>query len=58
MIIAIILLTGLLAFGTGFFLGNLPIKTKTPDKTRPIDRELAEIASEYRNFLNYDGSEQ
>ena len=58
MIIAIIILTGLLAFSVGFVLGNLPVKTKTPVKTRPIDRELMEIANEYRNFLNYDGSEQ
>lgn len=58
MIIAIIFLTGLAAFSIGFFLGTLPIKTETPVKTRPIDRELMEIADEYRNFLNYDGSEQ
>lgn len=58
MIIAIIVLTGLVAFGAGFMLGLAPIKETANLKKGSIDIEAATLAEEYRNFLNYDGSEQ
>lgn len=55
---------GLTAFLLGFGAGTLlpPQKrtqqVKTADRQRELSEELERLKTEYRNFLDYDGSEQ
>ena len=58
MIFYILIFIGLMAFLSGYFLGSIDIAKTEPKKTIKAKIQTDELIEEYRNFLNYDGSEQ
>ena len=60
MSIALALLAGATVFLAGFFVGlNPPSGNRAARRDRAdVEKMISEVAEEYRNFLNYDGSVQ
>lgn len=58
MIFYILIFIGLMAFLLGYFLGSIDIPKTEPKKAIKSSLQTDELMEEYRNFLNYDGSEQ
>ncbi|MBQ8531803.1 MAG: hypothetical protein IJ432_00010 [Clostridia bacterium] len=56
--ILILIITCLLSFAVGYILGNSGKITVNSKETKRRRAEIEQLQREYRNFLNYDGSEQ
>lgn len=61
MMIMLFLMCAIAAFFFGFSCGILrknPISNSRTPAVRELSEDLEKLMTEYRNFLNYDGSEQ
>lgn len=59
MTVILVILIGLIAFLTGYALGDFRDKIIPQKKKKPlVDSETQRLIEEYRNFLNYNGDEQ
>ncbi len=58
MLIICLVMTGLAFFLLGIILGNIYSGKKGPKTTPRHSANKMSVLAEYRDFLNYDGSEQ
>lgn len=58
MVAIFIIIIAVVSFFIGLYLGNSKQALKSKKQNKTYDSELRTLIEEYKNFLNYDGTEQ
>lgn len=58
MVAIFIIIIAVVSFFIGLYLGNSKQTLKSKKQNKTYDSELRTLIEEYKNFLNYDGTEQ